>query len=522
EPVTNEQLIRLIRTFMSHAKSNSLSREDLERRLKGSLLEGTRSEMFLRLYWPIFEAWEERLLAGGYIDFDDMLIQAADHLENRDVDLGYSLVLADEFQDASNARIRILKGLVATPGRHLLTVGDDWQSINRFAGSDISAMLDFETVFGTAVELQLTRTFRCPPDIVEFSSSFVQKNPGQIAKHVTTSTPEPEPSSVRLVIADINEEAVEEELAEIVKRASKEPDTKKPTVLALGRYGFDQDLIPRSAIPEGLDFSFKTIHRSKGLEADYVIILNLSARGWSFPASVIDDPMLGLAMTKPDEFLFAEERRLFYVALTRARRQVILLVPERSPSEFIIEAYKDGILRADFPLTLCNVCTTGLMVRRDGPHGDFFGCSNYPSCNATAQVCEHCDQGCLVRNGDFFDCNQPLCDRESFPTCPACGEGMLAKRQGPRSTFFGCTQYPTCDNTTAICPACGTGALIRDFNLVRCHKHESCGWHGRPCPNCSDGILITREGAYGPFTSCSNFTSTCDDPKAIKWRRSRN
>jgi DNA helicase-4 len=523
EPVSDEQLLRLIRTFISHVKSNSLSRADLQVRLDSSPLAGTRSEIFLRLYWQIFDAWQERLSAGDYIDFDDMLIQAAKHLEAGDIELGYSLVLADEFQDASNARTRMLKGLVARRGRHLLAVGDDWQSVNRFAGADINAMLEFEETFGTAIELQLTRTFRCPPEIVRLSSEFIQKNPGQIPKRVTTSNPEPESGSVRWLLTDINPQAIEDELARIAKRAAEDPDGGKPTVLALGRYRFDQNLVSRSVIPKEIDYSFKTIHRAKGLEADYVLVLNLSARGWSFPASVVDDPILGLAMSKPDDFLYAEERRLFYVALTRAKKQVILLVPKNSPSEFIVEAFNDGILEADAPLIVCDLCRIGLLVRRTGRSGDFFGCSSYPGCTNKAQVCEHCAQGCLVRDGDTFRCNQPLCDRGSHRGCPKpkC-RGMLTKRKGPRGEFFGCTEYRRgCETTSEVCPVCRTGSVIRTQHEVRCHKQDSCSWAGRPCPSCADGFLITKTGAYGPFTSCSNFTSKCADPKAIEWRRSK-
>ena len=250
-----------------------------------------------------------------------MLVQAAEHLEQGDLDLGYNLILADEFQDASFENPNTQRTLAA-PGRHLLAVGDDWQSINRFAGADINSMLAFEDTFGTAVELQLTRTFRCPPEIVRFSSEFVQRNPDQIRKSVSTTLPEPEDGSVHLRLADINKEAIAAEL-ERIEALAQANGNHRPTVLALGRYSFDRDAIPSSLVPEGIDFSFKTIHAAKGLEADYVLVLNLRSRDWGFPSTVVDDPILGLAMAKPDSFLFAEERRLFYVALTRAKTRCV-------------------------------------------------------------------------------------------------------------------------------------------------------------------------------------------------------
>ena len=522
EPVSDRELFSLLRTFISHAKSNSLSIGDLRDRLVQSHLAGTRSERFLSLFAPIFHEWEQRLAAAGLIDFDDMLVRAAEHLEQGDLDLGYNLILADEFQDASFARTRMLKGLLAAPGRHLLAVGDDWQSINRFAGADINSMLAFEDTFGTAVELQLTRTFRCPPEIVRFSSEFVQRNPDQIRKSVSTALPEPEDGSVHLRLADINKEAIAAELERIEALAQANEGNHRPTVLALGRYSFDRDAIPSSLVPEGIDFSFKTIHAAKGLEADYVLVLNLRSRDWGFPSTVVDDPILGLAMAKPDSFLFAEERRLFYVALTRAKTQVVLLTPSSNPSPFIVEAFNEGLLNSDAPLTVCDLCNQGILVRKESDRGAFYGCSTWPACDNTASVCPHCEQGCLVRTQHHFECNQPLCDEERHRQCPERGcRGMLTKRSGPSGPFFGCSRFPACTHTATACPICGTGALVAEAGKAVCDGAPKCSWKGSLCPACDDGIMVTRTGKYGAFQSCSNFTTTCSSAKAVRWRASR-
>ena len=522
EPVSDRELLSLLRTFISHAKSNSLSIGDLRERLGQSHLAGTRSERFLSLFERIFYEWEQRLAATGLIDFDDMLVQAAEHLEQGDLDLGYRLILADEFQDTSFARTRMLKGLLGAPGRHLLAVGDDWQSINRFAGADINSMLAFEDMFGTAVELQLTRTFRCPPEIVRFSSEFVQRNPDQIRKSVSTAIPEPETGSVYLRLADINRGTITAELERIEALAQANESNYRPTVLALGRYSFDRDAIPSSLVPEGIDFSFKTIHAAKGLEADYVLVLNLRSTDWGFPSTVVDDPILGLAMAKSDSFLFAEERRLFYVALTRAKTQVVLLTPSNNPSPFIVEAFNDGLLNADSPLTVCDVCDQGVLVRKESDRGAFFGCSTWPACDHTASVCPHCEQGCLVRTQHYFECNQPLCDKERHRQCPKRGcRGMLTMKSGPSGPFFGCSQFPACRHTATVCPTCGTGALVAGEVKAACDRAPKCSWKGDLCRECDDGIMVTRNGKHGAFQSCSNFTTTCSSPKAVRWRASR-
>jgi DNA helicase-4 len=162
KPLQDDDLLRLVRTFMSHVKSNGFTRHDVEARLP-ALPQGARDRAaaFLPLYWRLHDAWHERLRAGGYVDFDDMLVQASEHLAAGDYDSRYELVMVDEFQDASRARARLVQCLVAQPGRFLLAVGDDWQSINRFAGSDLSVLTRFHEHFGAGPDLFLTTTFRC-------------------------------------------------------------------------------------------------------------------------------------------------------------------------------------------------------------------------------------------------------------------------------------------------------------------------------------------------------------------------
>jgi len=189
KPMKHEDLSRLVRTFMAHVKSNSWTKETLHRRLDTDLvhLAGYRSRLFLDLYWEIHAGWQRRLAADRTVDFEDMLVQAADALEAGRVDCGYDLVLVDEFQDASRARARLVRGLVSRPGRYLLVVGDDWQSINRFAGADMSVMTGFERWFGRGQRLALTTTFRCTQRICDVARTFVSRNPAQFDKPMRSS-----------------------------------------------------------------------------------------------------------------------------------------------------------------------------------------------------------------------------------------------------------------------------------------------------------------------------------------------
>ena len=178
-PVEPKRLARLMRTFLAHVKANSLTRADLETRLEGA---GTRSRAFVDLFWQIHDRWEHHLRDANAIDFDDMLLQAAGLLE-RDPSLAtFDLVLVDEFQDTSQSRARLVRALTRRPGTTLLTVGDDWQAINRFAGADLSAMTHFEEAFGTGQTLYLQTTFRNPQRLADVAGRFISRYPAQLPK----------------------------------------------------------------------------------------------------------------------------------------------------------------------------------------------------------------------------------------------------------------------------------------------------------------------------------------------------
>lgn len=148
-----------------------------------------------------------------------------------------------------------------------------------------------------------------------------------------------------------------------------------------------------------LDLSFRTIHSSKGLQADHVIILGLSAGRYAFPSEISDDPLLQLVLPTPELFANAEERRLFYVAMTRARHRVLLLGSSYSPSAFLTEVVEETgsqrILRFEQvnpedeaasngkPMEACPSCGKGVLRVRRGQFGEFLGCSNYPGCRYT-------------------------------------------------------------------------------------------------------------------------------------------
>lgn len=394
KPMKHEDLARLIRTFMAHVKSNSLTAADLDARLEADQghLKGFRTRLFLDVYWQIHDEWQRRLESDRSVDFEDMLVQAAGHLEAGDVDMPYDLVMVDEFQDASRARARLVRGLVSKPEKYLLAVGDDWQAINRFAGADLSVMTGFEGWFGRGQQLALTTTFRCPQTICDAASSFVSKNPSQFDKAMNSAQAEPGPP-VTVIRDDNPTAALTAYLNSLSGRVANGTVALGAggavTVDVLGRYGFERDNMPRR-LPANLKVTFRTVHGAKGLEADYIVIPGMNTGTYGFPSTIADDPVIGLAMPAPESFGHAEERRLLYVALTRARREVTLITPLVRMSPFVIELLQDPRVKAvggnGGPVEICSKCRQGSMVQRKGKYGIFLGCSTFPACTSTRKL----------------------------------------------------------------------------------------------------------------------------------------
>jgi DNA helicase-4 len=383
---------------MTHVKSNGWTREQLTSRqpVGGATPNNTRSNLFLELYWQIHDAWQARLAAEDCVDFEDMLVRAAEHLERGEATYGYTLVMVDEFQDVSQARARLTRALVSHPARHLLTVGDDWQSINRFAGADLSVMTRFDSWFGRGLQLRLQTTFRCPQSICDVSSAFVTKNPRQLRKSVRSAAEGYGPPVKVLYVEEDGEisGAIGHHLDDL--QGKLETGVIAPgrrgrlSVDVLGRYNFDRKHLPAHR-RSGLDLTFRTVHGSKGLEADYVVIPNLTRGVFGFPSQIADDPVLDLVMSEPDAYPHAEERRLFYVALTRARREVVLVAVRGKESTFLRELVDDGLVTVmggeDVAAPpVCPQCEDGFLVARRGPYGAFLGCSTFPRCRHTAKV----------------------------------------------------------------------------------------------------------------------------------------
>jgi DNA helicase-4 len=453
-PVPEKELLRSFRVFQQHAKNNSLSYHELLAALKSQSKDGyaARLRLYLSLYERIAAEWERRLREGKCIDFEDMLIQAADHVESGKYKSPYTIILADEFQDSSRARIRLLKALAKNPRTptHLCVVGDDWQGINRFAGSDISVMTEFEKTFEHATRLTLNTTFRCPQDLCDISSQFIQANPAQIRKTVTTTNPLTKTPVLAYGFARMESIAdhVESALASMQRfaRDGRLLPTKgtRIAVMLLGRYQNDEPIALsrwQHLFGDRLHIDYRTVHGSKGLEADYVFVLNVVQGTRGFPSQIQDDPALQLAMPAPDPFPYAEERRLFYVAMTRARKQVRFYTKLGQPSQFLVELERNESLKIQpvdgDPIEPCPECGNGVLQVRQGPHGIFHGCSRFPGCNYKRNPPRETGQA-LKASRASQRIRQPV---KAGDQCPSCRRGVLMQQNGRYGVFLGCSRY---------------------------------------------------------------------------------
>ena len=439
---------------VKHVKNNGLSHRHLSEALNDQSKDGfaARLRMYLSLYERIAAEWERRLHEGKFIDFEDMLIQAAAHVESGAFKSPYTIILADEFQDSSRARIRLLKALAANPPvqTHLCVVGDDWQGINRFAGSDISVMTEFEKTFSHSTRLTLNTTFRCPQELCDVSSEFIQANPAQIKKTVRTTNPL---SKTPMLAYGFQQKEgmhghVEEQLADMYRFASEgklmPAKGTHITIMMLGRYRDDQPAAIEAwqrRFGDRLKIDFRTAHSSKGLEAEYVFVLNVVQGTRGFPSQIQDDPALQLAMPAPDPYPYAEERRLFYVAMTRARKQVRFYTALSQPSQFLVELVKAKHIRIDpvdgEPLEACPRCGNGALQLRGGQYGAFHGCSRFPACDYKRRISQK-EGKPHQRMGRSQKIRLPI---KSGDQCPVCRLGTIQERNGRNGPFLGCSRY---------------------------------------------------------------------------------
>ena len=331
--------IRLVVTFVTLIKSSCKSVDEVLRQTKNAGDE--RSTFIIKnIFQPVYKRYIEELANINQIDFTDAILQATDICRSSHP-VKYDYIIVDEFQDISVDRYNFLKVLrEGNPPAKLYCVGDDWQSIYRFSGSDMALFNQFSDYFGQTEINKIETTYRFGEPLVSLSSQFIQRNEAQIKKNIHPFNPQ---VKTELQFCDYERRDYCNVIGQLV--ASIPLDK---SVFLLGRYSFDDYYLSfmYKFVKEGNRFfyiigdrkiEFLTVHKSKGLEADYVIILQCNKDTYGFPSLVSDDPVLNYVLTKSDQYPYGEERRLFYVAITRAKVKTYILYGRRFPSVFVDE-----------------------------------------------------------------------------------------------------------------------------------------------------------------------------------------
>lgn len=319
-----ELLKRLINTFINLFKTNNYT--------LAHFLEIKGDKNLIRIIIDIYMMYENELISSNTIDFNDMITIATSYVKNNPIN-NYKYIIVDEYQDTSYVRYLFLKEIINKTGAKVVCVGDDYQSIYRFNGCNLNMFLNFKKYFGYTKVLKINNTYRNSQELINAAGKFIMKNKRQLYKELKSSKSIEKPIKIKYGdnLAD---------LLDIVLQKHK-------NILILGRNNFDIEkyfkLNKDKCIEyKGINIRYLTIHASKGLEEECVIIINLKDSSIGIPNKIKDSKILNFVNDNLDTYPYEEERRLFYVALTRTKSDVYLLVDKNQPSIFVKELIKDS------------------------------------------------------------------------------------------------------------------------------------------------------------------------------------
>lgn len=459
------KLVNLICRFIGNFKTNGYTVDEFNRMYHST--QNVRTRLFLDICQDCFLEYERYLKENNAVDFEDMINESARLLrevKEMKQKLDFKYIIVDEYQDISRQRFDLVTALSDVTDAKIIAVGDDWQSIYAFSGSDITLFTKFEEKMGYAKLLKIVKTYRNSQEVIDIAGNFIQKNDAQISKELKSPKNITDPviiytyDGTRKKANDNNKSganyaiahAVEVALEQIIEYNKEEGKPEDSSILLLGRFGFDGDRLEKSGLFEyvsrgnkiksvkypKLNITFMTAHASKGLGYDNVIVVNGRNETYGFPSKIEDDPVLSFVIKGDRSIDYAEERRLFYVAMTRTKNRVFFIAPEQNPSEFLLEIkkdYKNVVLRGNwneaapennFVKKTCPICGYPLQYRYKNAYGlRLYICTNEP------EICG-------------FMTNEYKAGKISIMKCDQCRDGYLIVKPGKENQYFlGCTNY---------------------------------------------------------------------------------
>ena len=453
-------LVKLICTFIQNFKTNGYSFEQFNSfRYKS---DNVRTKLFLDICEQCYHEYTKRLKEKNAIDFEDMINDSAKIIHEQEMSgkkLDFKYIIVDEYQDISRQRFNLTKELSNLCNAKIIAVGDDWQSIYAYAGSDITLFTHFKEAFGYGLELSITKTYRNAQEVIDIAGGFIQKNTSQIRKALVSPKHIKNPVVIETYTEEVDRKQYEgkggkyfligKTVENVINHILQE--NSNSSILLLGRYGFDAYNLGKSSdfvydektgklyskTFENKPIEFMTVHRAKGLGYDNVIIINARNEVYGFPSQVQEDPVLKFVVKDDHSIEYAEERRLFYVALTRTKNRVYIVAPKEHPSEFVIELlndYSDIAVHGDLvvdestenkTINKCPVCGYPLQLRYKKAYGlKLWICSNEP------EVCDFMTNN--LKGGIL-----------PIMKCDKCRDGYMIVKEGKGLPFLGCTNYNT-------------------------------------------------------------------------------
>ena len=411
--------------------------------------DNPRTLLFLDIAEQVYLHYQAVLKQKNQIDFADMINDAHFYLqeiERQNIDLPYKYIIIDEFQDIARQRFNLTKRLSEITKAKVVAVGDDWQSIYAFSGSDITLFTRFLELMGAGTELKITHTYRNSQELIDIAGGFVQKNSAQIRKQLIS--PKRLKNPIVLEVFDDSFRPMKALAAKVEKMIGSiiTEYGESSSILLIGRYNYDKYKLCRTEQFKELPgeyiqsvrypkakISFMTAHSSKGLGYDNVILINVFEGKFGFPCQIEDDPIIKLVTYEDISMPFAEERRLFYVAMTRTKNRVYIAVPKNRPSRFLVELIKDfhiphkdeiNMQVVDLFNLRCPVCGFPLKYEFNKNYG-----LNLWICTNEAEVCD------FMTNDKVY--------KHDILKCSKCADGYLIVRKSPKNgrVFYGCTNY---------------------------------------------------------------------------------
>ena len=466
------RMVYLLADFLRNFKVNGYSYNDFERMSRET--NNVRTKLFLEIARQCYLYYENFLQTNQMVDFESMINTSYSVLKTMKKNgkrLSFKYIIVDEYQDISRQRFDLTKALADVSNAKIMAVGDDWQTIYSFSGSDITLFTQFLSIMGYGDELLITNTYRNSQEVIDIAGNFIQKNQTQIHKKLIS------PKHIKNPIIILpydntrkdyknkqNNGALFEfskilvKTIELIEKFNKREGKRDLDILLLGRFNFDSRRIINNEyfyfdsktgkvvckLYPKYKITFMTAHSSKGLGYSNVIVLNGKNDTYGFPAKIEDDPVMNLVTKRDKSYEYAEERRLFYVALTRTRNRVFLICPNTNPSEFLLEIKRDYKNVVTLGKINENVLTSNKMICPLCGYPIYY--SKKKNFNKKMYICTNDEEIC------GFVTNNLKGGKMGIEKCDKCITGYMLVRENRKdgTVFLGCSNFKKnggCNNT---------------------------------------------------------------------------